>query len=300
MLLLALACHPIARAAEPPAPQRPSFKSCAVCPEMVVLPAGRFTMGSPPTEPGRKDDESPAVPVQVHAFAMGRFDITRAQWAAFVADTGRPDELGCAYSGLDKSESGNASWRHLGFEQGDDHPVVCVSWNEVHDYLRWLSAKAGRTYRLPTEAEWEYAARAGTTTTYPWGDEPSHEWANYGAETCCTGLASGRDRWVNTSPVGSFPPNAWGLYDMIGNVWQWVEDCYVPSLAGRPADASAVDSAACSFRVARGGTWGDHPALIRAAARNYAPPPSRPVPNYRSAGFGFRVAADLTGQEEVR
>ncbi|QJU60053.1 formylglycine-generating enzyme family protein [Sphingomonas sp. AP4-R1] len=256
-----------------------------------MLPAGRFVMGSPATEQGRKDDESPPTQIEVRSFAMGQTDVTRRQWAAFVADTHRPDGIGCAYSGLSKGEAGTASWRHLGFAQRDDDPVVCVSWSEAQAYVDWLSRKMGRPYRLPTEAEWEYAARAGSVTAYPWGDEPSHDFANYGADACCTGATGGRDVWVNTSPVKSFAPNAFGLYDMIGNAWQWTQDCYTASLAGRPKDASAVDSAECKFRVARGGTWGDTPALIRSASRNYAPPPNLVVTEYRSAGFGLRIVS---------
>jgi formylglycine-generating enzyme required for sulfatase activity len=207
-----------------------------------------------------------------------------------VKATGHPDGLGCAYSGLPREEAGKASWRHLGFAQGDDEPVVCVSWNEAQSYVRWLSATTGRAYRLPTEAEWEYAARAGKSSVYPWGDTASHDWANYGSDTCCTPATGGRDRWTYTSSVRSFPPNAFGLYDMIGNVWQWTQDCYVASYGGRPADGKAVERTPCQFRTARGGTWGDTPALTRSAARNYAPPPRMTVAEYRSAGFGFRVA----------
>lgn len=263
---------------------------------MVVLPAGRFTMGSPATEPGRNDNESPQTDVDVASFAIGQTDVTRGQWAEYVADTNRPDGLGCAYSGLPKEQAATASWRHLGFTQRDDEPVVCISWSEAQGYVDWLSRKTGRHYRLPTEAEWEYAARGGSTTIYPWGDQASHDYANYGAEECCTGAISGRDVWTNTSPVKSFAPNAFGLYDMIGNAWQWTQDCYAPTLAGRPKDASASDTPDCKFRVARGGTWGDTPSLIRSASRNYAPPPRLVVKDYRSAGFGVRVATDETGK----
>lgn len=289
-LLLALAMFACgASAAKAPA----HFKDCRDCPEMVVLPAGRFTMGSPDDEPGRKPDESPRTAITVRSFAIGRTDVTVAQWSRFVAATGHADGLGCAFTALPKAQAGTASWRNLGFKQTKHDPVVCVSWSEAQDYLRWLSAKTGHVYRLPTEAEWEYAARAGTTTVYPWGDQASHDLANYGTEECCTGLASGRDKWLNTSPVGAFPANAFGLSDMIGNAWQLTQDCYRPTLIGRPADQSAIDEPNCMYRVARGGTWGDFPALIRSAARNYAPPPGRNIPNYRSAGFGFRVVTDV-------
>lgn len=279
----------LAAGAAPAASPR-SFQDCPSCSAMVVLPAGRFEMGSPDDEPGRQSEEGPVTSIAVAAFAIGRTDVTRAQWRAFVEATGRPDGLGCAYSGLPKDQAATASWRHLGFAQGDDEPVVCVSWQEAQAYVRWLSATTGRPYRLPTEAEWEYAARAGSRTAYPWGSAPSHDQANYGAEACCTPATSGADHWQNTSPVGSFPPNRFGLYDMIGNVWQWTQDCYVDTLAGRPSTAGAVERDGCQFRVARGGTWGDPPALIRSASRNYAPPPRRIIPDYRSAGFGLRVA----------
>lgn len=274
-----------------------SFQDCASCSTMVVLPAGDFVMGSPADEAGRKPDESPRTKVKVARFAIAATDVTRAQWREFVEATGQADGLGCAYSGLPRDQAANASWRNLGFTQGDDEPVVCISWNEAQAYVRWLSGKTGRVYRLPTEAEWEYAARAGSTTAYPWGQQASHDQANYGAETCCTSAVAGADRWSNTSPVRSFPPNAFGLYDMIGNVWQWTQDCYVDTLAGRPTTAVAVDRDDCRFRVARGGTWGDPPALIRSASRNYAPPPNHPISNYRSAGFGLRIAtSDVTSR----
>jgi formylglycine-generating enzyme required for sulfatase activity len=270
--------------------QHPSFRDCSGCSTMIVVPAGRFTMGSALTEPGHKADEEPATKVTVPSFALADADVTLAQWRLFVTETGHPDGLGCAYSGLPKDQAGQASWRHLGFSQGDDEPVVCVSWNEAQAYVQWLSRKTGRAYRLPTEAEWEYAARAGTSSAYPWGDEASHDRANYGAETCCTPAVAGADRWSNTSPVRSFPANGFRLYDMNGNVWQWTQDCYVDTLAGRPASAMAVTQPECRFHVARGGTWGDPPALIRSASRNYAPPPKLNVAEYRSAGFGFRIA----------
>jgi formylglycine-generating enzyme required for sulfatase activity len=277
---------------------RAPFQDCSECSTMIVIPAGDFTMGSPPAEPGHKTDEEPATKVRVKSFALAETDVTRGQWHAFIEATHRPDGLGCAYSGLPKGEAAQASWRHLGFTQGDDEPVVCISWNEAQAYVQWLSRRTGRAYRLPTEAEWEYAARAGTTSAYPWGDIASHDRANYGSETCCTPARGGADRWLNTSPVKSFPQNAYGLYDMIGNVWQWTQDCYVDTLAERPSSAAAVDRDTCQFRVARGGTWGDTPALIRSASRNYAPPPRLVVTEYRSAGFGFRVASSDTAARQ--
>lgn len=261
---------------------------------MVPIPGGRFAMGSPPDEPGRLEPEGPQREVRVAAFAIGRFAVTRGQWAAFVAATNRAEQYGCEWAGFPRDESARASWRHLGFRQDDTHPVVCVSWNDAQAYVRWLSERTGRTYRLPSEAEWEYAARAGSVTAYPWGVDASHERANYGAETCCSELASGRDHWRHTAPVGAFPPNAFGLYDMHGNAWQWVQDCYAEHYLGVPNDGSAYDPPDCPRRVLRGGTWGDTPAMIRSAFRNWAPPPRwNPEQEYRSGGVGFRVARSL-------
>jgi formylglycine-generating enzyme required for sulfatase activity len=200
------------------------------------------------------------------------------------------------------------SWRSLGFEQDDTHPVVCVTWSDAQDYARWLGQRTGHAYRLLTEAEWEYAARAGAATPFPWGPEASHEDANYGAETCCKGLASGRDRWEYTSPVGSFPPKAFGLYDMQGNVLQWVQDCFSP-YEGLATDGSAYEAAielkgavpfpsmtgtnACAYRMLRGGDWGNPPRMIRSAFRNFGPGRGSTLQDYRSGGVGFRVARTL-------
>ncbi len=288
--LLLIALTATAQAQQPRRGGTHTLRDCADCSTMIVVPGGTFTMGSPRSEAGHKADEEPATRVKVASFALSETDVTVGQWRHFVEATGRADGLGCAYSGLPREETADASWRHMGFTQGDDEPVVCISWNEAQAYVEWLNQTTGRAYRLPTEAEWEYAARAGTSTAYPWGDTASHDQANYGAETCCTPATGGRDRWTYTSPVRSFPPNAFGLYDMIGNAWQWTQDCYVDSYAGRRVAAAAVERVSCQFRTARGGTWGDTPALIRSSARNYAPPPRMVVAEYRSAGFGFRVA----------
>lgn len=221
-----------------------TFRDCPECPLMVVIPAGTFTIGSPQNEPGRTEVEGPERPLSIKAFAAGKFDVTRGQWAVFVKATKRNTTTGCVFSGFkdeglkDWDNNPKASWLNLGFTQDDNHPVVCITWQDAQDYVNWISRKTGGHYRLLTEAEWEYAARAGTTTAYPWGTAPSHEYANYGADSGYTRLASGRDKWVNTSPVGSFPPNAFGLYDMNGNVLQYVEDCFSGSYSGLPLDGS--------------------------------------------------------------
>ena len=287
-----------------------TFRDCPDCPEMVVIPAGSFMMGSPDNEQGRYPEEGPQKQVNIHQFAAGKFDITKGQWAAFVLATKRTTIEGCEWSFFDSNKV-KASWRYVSFTQDDNHPVVCISWNDAQDYIQWLSNMTGFKYRLLTEAEWEYAARAGTTTAYSWGVSASHEYANYGNDSCCSGLASGRDKWVySTSPVGAFPPNAFGLYDMNGNVMQWVEDCFNYPYSNQPTDGSAYNdtiqlkitgefsdmsgTSSCSYHILRGGDFNDSPRFIRSASRNFAPPPGAPtLEKYRNAGIGFRVARIL-------
>jgi formylglycine-generating enzyme required for sulfatase activity len=279
---------------------------------MVTIPGGSFDMGAPGNEPGRFEEEGPVHRVTVRRFAAGKYDVTRGQWAAFMTATHRETPSGCQYSNPsnfnDSIADQSASWQHVFFSQDDKHPVVCISWTDAQDYVRWLSQRTGQKYRLLTEAEWEYAARAGSATTFPWGMTATREHANYGSEKCCGGLAVGRDRWIGTSPVGAFPPNAFGLYDMSGNVLQWVQDCFAPSYSGLPTDGSAYETSvtlskvpmpemkgkkSCEYRMLRGGDWGDPPSMIRSAFRNFAPAPGYTLENYRSAGVGFRVAKAL-------
>ena len=290
----------------------PEFRDCPTCPEMVVVPAGSFSMGSPASEPGRDAMEGPQREVKVRQFSVGKFDVTRGQWTEFASATNRRTTGGCAWAGpMNEKLDQSLSWRKLAFAQNDSHPVVCVTWQDAQDYVRWLSQRTGKEYRLLSEAEWEYAARGGTSSSYPWGSNATHEYANYGADECCSGAASGRDRWTKTSPVGSFPPNPFGLFDMHGNVLQWVQDCFAGSYAGLPADGSAYEEAvplktagpfpgsdmtgtsSCSYRMVRGGDWGDTPSMVRSASRNFAPGPGATLENYRSGGVGFRVARTI-------
>jgi formylglycine-generating enzyme required for sulfatase activity len=290
-----------------------TFRECAECPEMVVLPAGDFIMGSAVSEKGREKEEGPERRVDIRRFAVGKFHVTRGQWASFVSATKRKTSGGCAWSRLPTAKGdepdASASWRDFGYPQDDAHPVVCLAFQDAQDYVGWLSGRTGHGYRLLTEAEWEYAARAGSTTAYPWGSSASHEQANYGAETCCSGVTSGRDQWLYSSPAGSFPPNTFGLYDMHGNVMQWVQDCFASSYEGLPSNGSAYEEirtlnltgdlsfmtgmTSCSYRILRGGGWADPPAMIRSAARNFAPPPGATLQDYKSTGTGFRVARSL-------
>jgi len=289
-----------------------SFRDCAGCSEMVVIPAGTYTMGSAANDVTADALEQPSHEVHVRSFAAGKYDVSLAEWRAFARATTRPTGLGCQWTGKEGAEAEKlASWKNLGFSQTKRDPVVCVTWQDAKDYARWLSRKTGKHYRLLTEAEWEYASRAGSNAAYPWKAGTSHEFANHGAEECCGGLANGRDKWVKTSPGGAFPANAFGLYDMNGNVMQWVEDCFAPTYSNTPRDGSAnVKSVplnttgdlkdingtmTCDYRVLRGGDWAQQARWIRSAARSFAPPPG-PGPrlkNYRSGGVGFRVARDL-------
>lgn len=288
------------------------YRDCATCPEMISIPAGKFVMGSPPNEPGRFANEGPVHPANIKSFAIGKYPVTRGEWAEFAKETNRPVSGGCYWATLPGDSTPwksnpSASWNNLGFSQDDNHPAVCLTWQDAKDYAAWLSKKTGKRYRLPTEAEWEYAARAGTTTAHPWGNEASHEYANYGSDSLAgEGFKQGRDQWgYGTSPVGAFPPNAFGLFDMVGNSMQIVEDCYSKNYDGHSSNGAAytdndtvtlydankgavVPGHACEYHICRGGSFGDPPAQIRSAFRNYA----GPEPSYRSAGVGFRIAKD--------
>jgi len=237
------------------------FRDCNDCPEMVVIPAGSFVMGSTEDETSREkvpDEyakwEKPQHRVNVRSFMLGKYEVTRGEYAAFVRETGRGDGDGCRYW--------TGSWRNPGYGQDDRHPFACVSWDDAKAYTAWLSRKTGKGYRLASEAEWEYAARAGTTTARHWGDAVGQNNAN------CDGCGS---RWdeKSTAPVGSFRTNAFGLHDMIGNVWEWTEDCWNENYSGAPADGSSWQTGNCQRRVLRGGSWISRPWNARSAGRNW-------------------------------
>ena len=210
-------------------------RECDQCPEMVVVPAGRFRMGD--LSGDGVSNEQPVHDVTVSPFAAGKYEVTFGEWDACVAGGG------CTHRPADS-----------GWGRGT-RPVIDVSWDDTQAYVRWLSRETGKPYRLLSEAEWEYVARAGSTTKYWWGNEADHDHANYGKDECCEGMAAGADRWVNTSPVGSFKANAFGLFDTVGNVFEWVEDCWNKHYNGAPADGSAWMSGDCDRHVLRGGSW---------------------------------------------
>jgi len=241
-----------------------SFRECAKdCPKMVVVPAGSFAMGSPATEKGRNTNEGPQHSVTIaKPFAVSKFEVTFADWDACVSVGGCPQV------------------NDSGFGRGT-RPVINVSWDDAQQYAAWFSEMTGQTYRLLTEAEWEYATRAGSTTAYFWGDEIGKGNAN------CSGCGS---QWDDrqTSPVESFKPNAFGLHDMAGNVWQWVQDCYHDDYNGAPTDGSAWTSGDCNRRVVRAGSWFFKPQDLRSANRN------RNATGARNYHFGFRLGRTLS------
>ena len=232
-------------------------RDCPECPEMVVVPAGSYRMGD--------DYWGPIHEVTIGApFAVGRYEVTFAEWDACARDGGCPRGEHIAQDGWGRGR----------------RPVIIVSWDDAKRYVQWLSRKTGKPYRLLSESEWEYAARAGTETAYSWGDEIGVNRAN------CRDCGSQWDH-SKTAPAGSFGANAWGLHDMHGNVAEWVEDCWNGSYVGAPADGSAWLTGSCELRVLRGGSWLHVPSSLRAARR--APLTT----GGRTYFVGFRVARTL-------
>ena len=252
-------------------------------PEMVVVPAGKFVMGSPDDEPQRLSSESPQHEVTfARPFAVGRHAVTRGQFAAFINATGHKTD---------------DRWRNPGLRQDDSHPVVCVNWNDAKAYASWLAEVTGRRYRLLTEAEWEYAARAGTITPFWWGPSITPEQANYDGNYVYGGGGSKGTFRGDTMPVGSFDPNPWGLYNVHGNVWEWCEDTWHDDYNGAPSDGSAWHSEKTSrgrsgdefgSRVVRGGAWDNLPGNLRSAQR------LRYLSEIRDDLLGFRLGRTLT------
>ncbi len=247
-------------AAEPKAGA--TFSDCATCPQMVIVPAGTYQMGSPPNTAAAganaglaraNADEFPQHKVTIAAFALGRTEVTQDQWHEIMGD-------------------------YPAFNRGKTLPIESISWDEVQTFIAKLNAKTGKRYRLPSEAEWEYAARAGTTTLYSFGDDPGE---------------IGRYAWFNGNsgskahPVAEKLPNAFGLYDMHGNVWEWLQDCYRPDYNGAPADGGTAPETPGCARVIRDGSGVDFPKALRVAER-YS---NRP--DYRNGNLGFRLARSL-------
>jgi formylglycine-generating enzyme required for sulfatase activity len=281
------------------------FRECAECSEMVVVPAGRFVMGSSAAEKtwaarhgttsGSVADEAPQHQVSLPSFAMGKYDVTRGEYAAFVHETGRSAGDGCGADSYSWRKRPELTWQNPGFKQTEDDPAVCVSWQDAEAYVAWLndkvsqraSAPSDAPYRLPSESEWEYAARAGTATLFWWGGDDAaasdRAWykSNSGGHTHAVGLKAA---------------NAFGLYDIVGNVWQWTADCYAGSYSGVPTDGRTNETGVSDprpkgthqcMRVDRGGSWSFQPWALRSATRE-----RNPV-DFRDAYMGFRLARTL-------
>jgi formylglycine-generating enzyme required for sulfatase activity len=288
--------RPVAAAAVP-APGQPP-QDCPGCPEMVVVPAGSFTMGSPDSEKGRSSNEGPVHQVTIPAaLAVSKYEVTRGQFARFVRATGR-DMSGSCWFWDDKEKKAREdpakSWLDPGFAQSDEHPVVCVSFADATAYVEWLSKQTGKGYRLLSEAEWEYAARASTTTARYWGEGEGQACAY--ANVADRQAKSKHPEWTTfdcddghaeTAPVGQYKPNAFGLHDMLGNVWEWTQDCWNEGYQGAPTAGTAWLSGDCSVRVARGASWGYGPDFVRSASR------SGDGSADRFDVLGFRVARTL-------
>jgi formylglycine-generating enzyme required for sulfatase activity len=258
-----VAFTPLPRDRERALKPKDTFKECSNCPEMIVVPAGAFTMGSAASDPDHRSDEGPQHTVTfANPFAVGKFTLTFDEWDACVAGGGCNN-----YMPSDESWGRGRS------------PVLNVSLEDARGYIAWLSKNTGKTYRLLSEAEQEYVARAGTTTNYSFGDDAT---------------ALGQYAWYNansasqTHPVGGKKPNAFGFYDMQGNVWERTADCYHDSYSGAPTDGSAWLSGDCSKRIARGGSWHSDQRLLRSARR------AGLGADDRVSGLGLRVARTLT------
>jgi formylglycine-generating enzyme required for sulfatase activity len=279
--------------------QQTDFQDCETCPEMVVLPTGDFMMGSPASELGRVDVEGlPRRVVIPKRIAIGKFEVTVEQMSIFMTETGmtiggscrklvNPERSPPTWSGPD------ASLERPGFEVTGSHPAVCVSWHEAQSYVAWLQRRTGKPYRLPTEAEWEYAARAGTATRYSFGNDENTlcDYARFADlnsqfgwhDACHSTLVA-----YGAAPVGSLKPNAWGIFDMHGNAWEWVEDCWTPNPLEVPGDGSAFSRPGnCEIGVMRGGSFSSSSLMVRSAIRS----PMRTAQH--SFNVGLRIALTL-------
>lgn len=292
-------------AADPNAP----FRDCPDCPEMQRIPAGTFVMGTPgaPAQGDTRAESQATVVRIVRPFAMGRTEVTRREFRVFLIETAYEQKGDCVIWDDEQSrfsidrpaDSGDSADAEL----SDDQPAACVSWHDARAYVQWLAKKTGKPYRLPSESEWEYAARAGSASQWPWGDQASDgcDFANTYDLTGREHYALGwdpvrcRDGYPGLAPVGALRPNALGVYDLIGNVAEWVDDCYTDSYVGRPKDGrSWFWNGGCRRHVVRGGSWASPPLQARSAYR--LPTES----TFRAQTLGMRVALDLEGRGEGR
>jgi formylglycine-generating enzyme required for sulfatase activity len=240
-----------------------SFRDCEVCPEMVVIPPGSYTMGSPAHEKARGSNEGPQHRINFrYKFAVGKFEVTQREWRHVMGSN--PSRF-----------------------KDDRNPVEKVSWHDAQAFVSELSRISGKAYRLLSESEWEYVARAGTATPFYTGVQITTKQANFNGIGTYNGSARGNNRQATTS-VGSFHPNRFGVYDMHGNVWEWIDDCWYNSYDGAPSDGSTWSQSICSVRVLRGGAWTKFPKDLRSAKREGG------IVTLRYGGIGFRVARTLS------
>lgn len=283
---------------------------------MAHLAGGPFRQGATDEHGAFASYEAPSRPVSVQPFAIGVYEVSQAEFARFVLETGyvTDAELRIPMSGYPESETcpahylddprasrSSPNWRTPVYPQDPRHPVTCVSWRDAKAYVAWLSVETGQRYRLPSESELEYAIRAGGRSRWPWGDDgfSGCEWANYIDESLAhvysnQDLQGCDDGYVHTAPVGSFTPNAFGLYDTAGNVSEWTEDCYSTDFREAPVDGRPQVGGDCSSRAHRGGSWAAPANLLRSAARLSAEDAER------DSSIGFRVARDVSTDESGR
>lgn len=285
-----------------------AFKDCETCPEMVVVPIGSVAIGSYETEAYRRSGERPKQHVTIaKPFALSKTETTLRQFRQFAVETGYVGEpaifRGQLYEGCNFFDGNgygyvrNHNWDNPGYPQREEEPVVCVSWSDAAAFAEWLSDKTGRTYRLPSTVEFEYAMRAGSETPWTWGTDPSEacEHANIGDETLARQWPKRAsfncdDGHLFLASVGKFKANGFGLHDMLGNAWEWTNDCWHDDLRDAPLDGSSWMEEAggdCDARVPKGGGWISGPAWARASVR------SKDGANYRSFMLGFRLAAEI-------
>jgi formylglycine-generating enzyme required for sulfatase activity len=270
------------------------FRDCPTCPLMKVVPPGRFMQGSAVADPDAQPFEQPQHPVTIgYPFGLGVYEVTVGEFREFVDGT-RRKITGCTVYDGSWHERPDLSWSDVGYPQSSTHPVACVSWRDARDYTTWLSHKTGRHYRLASASEWEYAARAGSAAPRPWGidTEAACKSANVADLSAAERYPGWKvhqcnDGYVYSAPVGSFAPNAFGLYDMLGNVFEWVQDCWHPDYHGAPGDGSPWLTGDCSQHDMRGGSWFTTPSYVSVAARN------RFEEGYRSNSVGFRLVREI-------
>ena len=269
------------------------FRDCETCPQMVGIASGSFVMGSPSHEEGRFDNEGPLHRVKIdHSIAMSVHEITRQQFGIFVTETRNATSSSCwIWSANQRAWTlrDDLGWRNPGYQQAASHPVACVSWYDARAYVDWLSAKTGHAYRLPSEAEWEYAVRGGTAGARHWGEDATRqcEFANgvsKGMDLPWSGMGvECDDGYDGTSPVGTYKSNGFGLYDMMGNVWEWTQDCWSDDYVGAPVNGDPWEKKGCHERVLRGGSRIVGHSGLRSAHRY------KLEPKARNQNTGFRV-----------